>query len=331
MNNDYLGFRLTGRWAMDISTATTFYLQDQLARRWHRPYLELVGIGEEQLSPLADSGTVLGGLTPETAAATGLSTDTLVVLGAFDHPCAARGTGTLAEGELLLSCGTSWVDYYPLRDRSLGVAQGLLVDPFLAPKGPWGCMAALTAVGMIIDKYIDSTVLRSKVERSRKYEIFNTAAQQAPPGAGGLCLDLYRDNKSFLGEIGTATAAGHGREQVARALMEAAAFELKIQTDRLAAAGIAARRITMVGGPTESPIWPGIVAQTAGLPLRLVNGQTAGSVGAAVLAAIGCGLFADEREAFASMGGPEKLIEPQPAETRTYAELYGRYRERLGK
>jgi xylulokinase len=360
MNNDYLSFRLTGRWGLEPSTATTFYLQDQVARRWHTPYLDLLGIDEEMLSPLLDSGEVLGRLTPGAAEATGLREDTAVVLGAFDHPCAARGTGTLDEGELLLSCGTSWVDYYPLHDRDLAVAQKLLVDPFLSPGGPWGCMAALTAVGVTIDRYIESAVLPPGEDPSRKYELFNAAAQEAPPGAGGLFLDLYRDNRTFLEEAGGGgeTGAGSGgggvrsggtasrgetgagsrgsgpganREQVARALMEAAAFELKRETDRLAAAGIPAGPITMVGGPTESPIWPRIVAEVAGLPLRLINGQTAGAMGAAMLAAVGCGLYRDEQEAFAAMGGSGTVIEPEQAAVERYADLYGEFRRRLGK
>ena len=337
MSNDYLTYRMTGRWGLDPSTATTFYLQDQVAGRWHDPYLELLGIGEEHLSPLLDSGTVLGRLTTEAAEAVGLSEDTAVVLGAFDHPCAARGTGTLDEGELLLSCGTSWVDYYPLSDRDLAVKMGMLVDPFLFPAGPWGCMAALTAVGVTIDKYIDSAVLKAGEDGSRKYEIFNAAAESASPGGGGLFLDLYRDSRSFLedvgapGDSGSRQGAGHTREEVARALMEAAAYELRVLTDRLAEVGINARRITMVGGPTESPIWPQIVAQVAGLPLRLINGQTAGAMGAAMLAAVGCGLYADEREAFAAMGGTETLIEPEGAAIRRYVELYGEFGERFNK
>jgi xylulokinase len=335
MSNDYLTYRLTGRWGLDPSTATTFYLQDQVARRWHAPYLELLGITEGQLSPLMDSGAVLGHLTREAAAATGLPQNAVVVLGAFDHPCAARGTGTLEEGELLLSCGTSWVDYYPLGDRDLAVAQNLLVDPFLSPAGPWGCMAALTAVGVTIDRYISAAVLHRGEDASRRYEIFNAAAAAAPPGAGGLFLDLYRDNRSFLDDEGGRGAGpgrlGGTREQVARALMEAAAFELKREAERLAAAGIRAGRITMVGGPTESPIWPRIVAEVSGLPLRLINGQTAGAMGAAILAAVGCGLYADEREAFGFMGGTGTVIEPEQPAVRRYAELYVEFRRRLGK
>lgn len=330
MNSDYLGWRLTGKWGMDHSTATTFYLQDQVARRWHQPHLALLGISEGELSPLAHSGSVLGTVTAEAARATGLSPETLVILGAFDHPCAARGTGTLDQGDLLLSCGTSWVDLFPCGDRLLGVKLSLLIDPFLAPPGPWALMAALTAVGVTIDRYILSSVLTEGTDPRRKYDVFNSAAASVPRGAGGLYVDLYRDPKTFLESGGLPVApgmAGYTRPQVARALMEAAAFELRLKSEKMAEAGLAARRITMVGGPTESPLWPSIVSEVSGLPLRLINGQTAGAMGAAILAAVGCGTYADEREAFMAMGGEARVIEPDDAAVRTYHSLYQGFRE----
>lgn len=231
---------------------------------------------------------------------------------------------------MLLSCGTSWVVFFPLGDRALGVQQALLVDPFLSPEGPWGAMAALTAIGITIDKYIDQALLRPGDDPSRKYEIFNAAAQAAPPGADGLFVDVYPGRRGFLQEP-AAAAAGSGREQLARALMEGAAFEMRRQMEGLGAAGLRFRRIAMVGGPTESAVWPRLLAQVTGMDLTLINGQTAGAVGAGILAAIGCGLFPDTRQAFEAMGGGGTSIGPQPAAVRRYEGLYGQYRGRFGK
>jgi sugar (pentulose or hexulose) kinase len=78
----------------------------------------------------------------------------------------------------------------------------------------------------------------------------------------------------------------------------------------------------MVGGPAESPVWPRIVAEICGLELALGGGQAAGAVGAAMLAAMGAGLHAGEREAFAAMGGQGASIRPEPAAVREYEEIY---------
>jgi sugar (pentulose or hexulose) kinase len=321
MNTDWLLYRLCGRWGMDPSTATTFYLCDQRTGTWHRPYLERLGIRERQLSALAPSGRVLGGLTARAVRDTGLPRGTLAVLGCFDHPGAARGTGVLEPGGLLLSCGTSWVGFYPSADRGAAVARGHLVDPFLAPAGPWGCMFALTAISVTIEKYIDHFLLAPGEEPARKYALFNELAARVPPGAGGLRVDLYRSWFDFLNEVRN-PLDGHPREHLARALMEGAAFVTRRNLEELDQAGIPDRRLVMVGGPAESPVWPRIVAEVAGHEILLLHGQHAGAMGAAMLAAIGAGLHRGEAEAFAAMGGRAVRIEPDPEAVRRYEGIY---------
>jgi sugar (pentulose or hexulose) kinase len=327
MNNDWLMYRLTGRWGMDYSTASTFFLLDQVNHRWHEPYLDMLEIPERAISELGPSGSVLGPLTPGGAEDTGLDTDTLVVLGAFDHPSAARGTGFIDVGDLLLSCGTSWVGFYPIPDRQLGISQALLVDPFLSPEGPWATLFALTEIGRLIDRYVEEHVLAKGEDRARKYEIFNARAGESPPGARGAFIDPFVPVKE-IPSVQIVPPPHHSKEDLARAAMEGPALRMRFHIEQLAAAGIRAERIAMVGGPAESLVWPRILAEITGLELKLINGQTAGAVGAAILAAVGAGLFEDERDAFASMGGEGTVITPSLEPVKIYDDIYQRFVEK---
>ena len=327
MNSYYLLFRLTGKWGMDYSTATTFYLQDQRQRQWYEPYLGRLEISEENLSELLPSGSVLGPLTPQAAEDTNLSEKTLVVLGAFDHPCAARGTGMLKPGDLLLSCGTSWVGFYPLENRALALSQKLLIVPFLSPEGPWGAMFSLARIGTTIDWYIDNLILQPGDNSADKYSLFSASSQQIPQGANGLYINPCQAI-SNLPEKAATLRTTYSREEIARAVMEGTAFEMKRKIQELAEAGMPAERIAMVGGPAESPIWPRIVADITGLELRLINGQSAGAVGAAILAGIGAGIFRDEFEAFSGMGENAICISPSASVRSRYAFLYEEYLEK---
>ena len=132
MNTDWLLFRLTGRWVMDYSTATTFHLQDQCGHCWHQPFLKMLDIPAEKLSSLTDSGKSAGNLTLQAACDTGLAVSARVITGCFDHPAAARATGALEPGQLLLSCGTSWVGFFPELERQKIIDLELLCDPFLS-------------------------------------------------------------------------------------------------------------------------------------------------------------------------------------------------------
>ncbi len=327
MNSDWLMYRLSGRWGMDYSTASTFYLIDQANHCWHKPYLDMLEIPEEAISKLGPSGSVLGPLTRQGAADTGLSEDTLIVLGAFDHPGAARGTGFINVGDLLLSCGTSWVGFYPIENRNLGISQRLLVDPFLTPEGPWATLFSLPEIGRLIDWYIDNLVLKEEDNSDDKYWIFSQRSENAPPSESGVYVNPFIDSK-HIPEAEIDLLTHRSREEIARAVMEGPALRMRYNIERLDKAGIRADRIAMVGGPSESPVWPRIVAEITGLELKLINGQTAGALGAAILAAIGAGLFRDEHEAFSSMGGEGTVIAPSADAVKVYDSIYQQFLER---
>jgi sugar (pentulose or hexulose) kinase len=329
MNNDWLSWRLTGRWGIDHSTATTFYLQDQVSRTWNRRLLDALGIPEPSLSPLLRSGTALGQLTPQASRDTGLTPDTLLVLGGFDHPCAARGTGTVAPGDLLISCGTSWVGFYPCRDRDLLLSCSMLVDPFLSPGGPWGGMFSLSAIGVTVDWLVETFVAPPNTTGAEKLRHFNDAAAAAPPGANGLFINPLRmiaPNAPRLQQL-----QSRGREAVARAVMEGTAFEMRRRLETMASAGLDAERIAMVGGPSESPVWPRILAEATGRELKLGDGQIAGAVGAAILAGTGSGLFKDLADGIARCDMEGKLVSPSSHAVRSYAELFEEYRNTVDR
>jgi len=234
-------------------------LFDQVNRRWYKPYLDMLEIPEEAISELDSSGTVLGPLIPEGAEDTGLSEETLVVLGAFDHPSAARGTGFTKAGDLLLSCGTSWVGFYPIEDRDLAISQRLLVDSFLTPEGPWATMFSLPMIGRRIDWYIENLVLLEEEDPEEKYTIFSESSEKVPPGAEGHYINPFIDSE-HVPQAEIDLHANRSRDEIARAVMEGPALRMRYNIERLAEAGISADRIAMVGGPSESPVWPRIVA-----------------------------------------------------------------------
>ena len=322
MNTDYLLYRLTGCWGMDTSTATTFYLQDQVNSCWYKPYLDELKIKEDSLSKLMPSGSKLGFLTQDAANDTGLSTDTLVVLGAFDHPSAARGTGTLDPGDLLVSCGTSWVGFYPIQNRDIALAQNMLIAPFLRPSGPWGAMFSLPCIGERIDCYIDNVIANAKTQISwtEKYSQFNINAQKSTLGANGLFLDMFDDIKTIESNLSYLKRSYNTRD-ISRAVMEGVAYKMRERIEKLSFAGIAAGNITMVGGSSESPIWPQILSDVIGLELKLLNGQNAGALGAAILAGIGAGIFKDETEGFNAIGGKARIVIPDKASHCEYNHL----------
>lgn len=328
MNVSCLVKHWTGRWLLDHSNATTFYLRNQGQGTWHQPYLDMLGLNPKQLPGLQPSGSIAGPLTPEAARATGLSTNTVVVLGAFDHPCAARATGVLEPGQALLSCGTSWVGFFPVLDRDAIIKQNMLRDPFLSDQGgPWGAMRSIPKIGTIIDAWIDEAI--AEPETDDKYALFNDLADSAPPGSGGLVIDAsipldeQRENVESV-------IRNHPKAAIARAVMEGVAFLFRDQLDSLAEGGVKTTQAHMVGGPAESPVWTQIVADVTGMTITLANGQSAGALGAAILAGIGAGVFQNEREGFETFSQDVATLNPNPHRQSTYDNLFQTFKKRQG-
>ena len=311
MSTDYINFKLTGVWGIDSSTATTSYMQDQRKAEWHLPYLEKLGIPADKLPPIRISGTVLGRITPQAATQTGLSAGTPVVLGSFDHPGAARGSGVFDEGQLLLSCGTSWVGFYPLKDRDLAVSQRLLIDPFLRDEGLWGVMLSLKAISNYVEQYL----CRYISDSPEKYKEFDSLAASAPIGANGLLINTMQYEE--LDELNRRPKA-----DIARAVMEGTAYLLRMRIEQLQQAGMRVDTVSMVGGPSETYPWPQIIADVLGRRVTIVNGSCAGAVGAAVLAGIGAGLYANEREAYAGMNFEKRVLNPDKKAHEEYTRIY---------
>lgn len=287
MSTEYLYYCLTGKWGISTSAGTPFFLIDQVKGEYIPEFLEVLGISEDKVPPVMPCGKILGNVKDDVAAEIGVSVDVPVVLGTFDHPSAARGVGVLKEGDMLLSCGTSWVGFFPVNSREKIVSAKTLIDPFLSANGgPWATMTSLASLSakikIYVEKYIDDS--------DKAYTIFGELAAKSVSGANGLKINPQDEPNDE--EI-----LKYSKEDIARAIMEGTVNLLKDRLDILKEQGISANSAVMVGGPSENPMWIKIIKEICGIPVKVTHGAVAGAVGAAVLAGIGVGLYKDEQHA----------------------------------
>lgn len=287
MSTEYLYYKLTGKWGISPSAGTPFYLIDQQTGKYIPEILDIFGISEDNLPPVMPCGTKLGEVTTDASKKSGLPEGTLVVLGSFDHPSAARGVGVFDEGEMLLSCGTSWVALFPIKERSIAIENKMLADPFLSEKGGnWATMVSVASLSERIKLYTERYIDNSE----ESYKVLAELAEKSKSGANELKICLLEepdDNAIKLCK----------KEDIARAIMEGAVSLLKEKIDNVRDIGIAPRTAVMVGGPSENPMYRKIIEEMCGITVRVLHGENAGAVGAAKLAGIGAGIYKDERDA----------------------------------
>ena len=287
MSTEYLYYLLTGKWGISSSAGTPFYLIDQNNGKYIPELLDAIGITEEQLPPIMPCGSVLGYVNEASSEKCGLHCGIPVILGSFDHPSAARAAGIFNEGEMLLSCGTSWVGFFPINDREKAVSAKILIDPFLSEKGgAWGTMVSVASLSARIDLYVKRYIDSSE----NRFDILTEYARKSSLYANGLsiCLTEEPDDGKII---------SYPKEDIARAIMEGAVNLLKAKLELLKKLGIDPKTAVMVGGPSKNPLYLEIIEEICGIKVSVRHGVNAGAVGAAMLAGIGAGIYKDEIDA----------------------------------
>jgi xylulokinase len=339
--NDFIVQRLTGHWCMNPSDASITQLMNVATGDWDQRLLDTAGIARDQLSPIRPSGYAVGTLTAAASEATGLPRDVLVVNGAHDQYCAAVGSGVTRPGRALLSCGTAWVVLAVPESLEKGLCSGMAVSCH-AIAGRWGAIRSLGGVGASLEWFLDNVWKEQEGagKREKAYQAVNQGVARSPAGANGLLFYPLAGGHATIGPgrgglVGLSLS--HSRDDMARAVMEGIAFELRWAMEEMRARGIDVAAWVMVGGAAESPAWPQIVADVTGVPVALPALKQAAGYGAAILAGVGAGLFADPEAGLAALsvgatlrGRPEMLLQPVPQNREGYEGLFATYQE-LGR
>ncbi|MBN1581090.1 MAG: hypothetical protein JXA89_10335 [Anaerolineae bacterium] len=329
--NDFIARRLAGRLCMNPSDAGITQLMNIAEGDWDERLLALAGITRDRLSPIHPSGAVIGPVTAEASAATGLPPELLVVNGAHDQYCAAVGSGVTRPGGVLLSCGTAWVILAVPENREAGLHSGMAVSRH-AVEGRWGAIRSLGGVGASLEWFADQIwqADAAQKDRARLYGTIDTGVARSPAGARGVLFyplsgghDLANAGKGGFANLGLL----HSRDDMARAVMEGVAFELRWAMDEIAEKGIRVAEFKMVGGAAESAVWPRIVADVTGVPVTLPTARQAAARGAAILAGVGAGLFDDVETGFGTFRGAEMQVCSDQKQRRLYKVTFVSYQK----
>ncbi len=323
---DYLRYCLTGEFATDVSDASGMQLLDVPQRRWSLEVLEKLEMAPEMLGRVYESPEITGYVTAEAAEATGLLPGTPVVAGAGDNAAAAVGTGVVKNGLAFTTIGTSGV-VYAHSDKAAIDPQGRVHTFCCAVPGAWHVMGVTQAAGLSLKWF------RNNFTAGESYAELDEKAAQIPAGANRLLFLPYLMGErtphldpdcrgAFIG-----LSAVHTKYDLLRAVMEGVTYSLKDCLDILKEMGLGIDRMYACGGGAKSPFWRQMLADVFGLPVLTVKCVDGPALGAAVLAAVGTGLYSDVPSASGAMLKDDELQVPAAERTAEYIKYYGIYRE----
>jgi xylulokinase len=294
--NGWLGFRLTGRGAIDHHQAAYFapFYRDGA---WDEA---AAGEWAGSLPDLAWSDERIGEVTLAAAEATGLPAGIPVVLGSSDGVTDAIGAGVRGEGAGVIRYGST-IGVTVLTDRLRGRA-GLWATPGYRA-GQTMLIGGLSAAGAITtwfrEEFARELPQGASAEIIAAHDLLTREAEAAPLGAGGVLVLPYfageRTPFSDPGARGVILGAGldTSRGDLYRAVLEGTALGVRTMLDAIRAAGVEVTALRAVGGGTARSLWMQLVSDATGLPQERATPHWGAPFGAAVLAAHVIGLATD--------------------------------------
>jgi len=331
---DYARFRLTGAYATEVSGASGTSLFDVGARRWSDEMLEALEIPQAWMPVCAESPEVTAHVSAEAARQTGLLEGTPVAGGGGDQAAQAVGTGIDHEGIISVTVGTSGV-VFAASDAYRVEPQGRLHAFCHAVPGKWHLMGVVLSAGGSFRWFRDALGEPEKtaaLEAGRDpYELLADLAAQAPAGCEGLLFLPYLTGERTPYPDPQARGAycgitlRHGKPHMVRAVLEGVTYALRDSLELMRDLGLTIERVRGSGGGVRSPLWRQILADVFESELVTVNVTEGAAYGAALLAGVGTGVYADVPEACARTVQVVDQVTPG-ADAAVYADYYPIYR-----
>lgn len=315
--SEYIYAKLTGddRYCTDYSIASRTLLFDIGGKRWNSRALRFFDVDETTLPDPLPAGTVIG-MAGEELRSIGFDARTPVVMGGHDHMCGVPGAGICDANVVLNTTGTSEaiVSLLPSPD----FRTEMIVSTWL------NCEAGLQRDKVAVVGYVGAS---GRVYQSIRESIGSFDNAGLDPAADGMPVFLP-PQRAQLTSVGGELRGIHpifDAPLLFRAMCDGLYLESRRMLERIllvkGADGIGSMR--MVGGHTKNPAEVRRKSAAMGLPLEIVRQPNISSVGAAVAAGAGCGLFASFEEAIASLcQGNVEYVEPDQALMSRFDELY---------
>ncbi|MGH7765269.1 MAG: autoinducer-2 kinase [Candidatus Dormibacteraceae bacterium] len=334
---DWMTYRLSGEFFTDPSIGSSSGMFDLAARTWSTDLIEICDMRPEVFSPVAEPGTVVGAVTARAAADTGLRAGTPVVVGGADTQLGLVGIGVVETGNFTVIGGTFW-------QQTIGLPEAM-IDPEArlrtlchALPAQWmmegiGFYCGLT-MRWFRDAFCDLERQEAASTATDAYALMERAAAGVPAGSNGV-LGIFSNlmvarrwihaSPGFV-QFDMGHPASSGKKECIRAIEEAAAYvsygHLKVIEQ---VTGRACDQVVFTGGASKGSLWPRVLADVLGLPVKVPRVKESTALGAAIFAGIGAGLYSDVADAAKQVVGFEKTLEPDPGTHGRYEDLYAQW------
>ena len=320
---DYLAYRLSGVHCTDVSDASGMLLFDVKNRTWSKEMCEICSVKPEWLAKVYESYEVVGTLKKEVAEELGIPAAAKVIAGAGDNAAAAVGTGTVGDGRCNISLGTSGTIF--ISSRKFGVDKNNALHSFDHADGTYHLMGCMLSAASCNKWWMDE-ILKTK-EYAKEQEGIDKLGENHVFFLPYLMGERSPHNNPNARGTFTGITMDTTREDMTQAVLEGVAFALRDSLEVAKSLGIPITRTKICGGGAKSPLWCKMIANILNLKVDKIESEEGPALGAAMLAAVGCGVYGSVEEIAEKMVKVVDTIEPDPSIAAKYDEKYAQFKQ----
>jgi xylulokinase len=331
---DYIAMKLSGEINTTIGGLSEGMFWDFRKKEPAQFLLDYFGFDKSLLPDIVPTFSVQSRVSRQAAEELGLKEGTPISYRAGDQPNNALSLNVFNPGEIASTAGTSGVVYGVL--GQVGYDPKSRVNTFAhvnytREQDRLGVLLCINGTGIL-----NAWMRRNVAPEGVSYQDMNHLADQVPIGSDGVSIipfgngaERVLENKEVGCSIHGLNFNKHTRAHLLRAAQEGIVFSFCYGMEIMRGMGMDIRKIH--AGKANmflNPMFRDTLASTSGATIELM--ETDGSMGAAKGAGMGCGIYADHDEAFASLKRVA-TIEPDEAHRQQYLEAYERWKEVLKK
>ncbi|END8748355.1 autoinducer-2 kinase [Escherichia coli] len=344
-NVDARAAREVSELAVDPSNAGTTGLLDLTTRDWKPALLDMAGLRADILSPVKETGTLLGVVSSQAAELCGLKAGTPVVVGGGDVQLGCLGLGVVRPAQTAVLGGTFWQQVVNLAAPVTDPEMNVRVNPHVIP-GMVQAESISFFTGLTMRWFRDAFCAEEKLIAERlgidTYTLLEEMASRVPPGSWGV-MPIFSDRMRFKTWYHAAPSFINlsidpdkcNKATLFRALEENAAIVSACNLQQLADfSNIHPSSLVFAGGGSKGKLWSQILADVSGLPVNIPVVKEATALGCAIAAGVGAGIFSSMAETGERLVRWERTHTPDPEKHELYQDSRDKwqavYQDQLG-
>lgn len=329
---DYIAMKLSGTINTTISGLSEGMLWDFKNKKVAKFLLDYFGFDESLIADIVPTFSVQSEVSEAAANELGLKAGTPISYRAGDQPNNALSLNVFNPGEIASTAGTSGVVYGVLGEANYDIKSRVNTFAHVNYQKDMerlGVLLCINGTGIL-----NAWMRRNVAPEGISYSDMNDMMASVPVGSDGITIipfgngaERVLENKESGCSIHGVNFNKHGKAHLMRAAQEGIVFSFCYGMEVMQQMGMDIHKIH--AGKANmflSELFRNTLAGVSGATIELY--ETDGSVGAAKGAGMGCGIYKDHDEAFATL---KKLavIEPDEKRRAEYLQAYSLWKETL--